>query len=208
MCEVCGAAASVHLLDKQDGSDHLFCETHDARPPAGEYQPRWVTRRSRLPPGNALSRLLASPEASPEHQSLRSEMCDYGMLGGDGACQYYLSILTQSDQFAVWSDEFVDNVRRYVAENTCDAAAQFVDFHSIQCLAGFFRITLERAEGRYETRRARKDDRAIELLLNHPEWTDEQIAEQVPTTVKQLQRSSNFKVLRAVSNRTTNSDAP
>jgi len=208
MCQVCGSDASVYLLDRQDGSEHQYCPVHEPRLPVGERQPRLVIQRWRLPPGNALSRQLAAPKESTEHQCLRSEMCDHGMLGGEGACRYYLSILTQSDQFAVWSDEFEDNVRRYVVENTCEEAAQLcVDFNSIQCLVGFFRITLERAEGRYASRRARKDDRAIELLLNHPEWTDEQIAEQVPTTVKQLQRWSNFTILRAVSNRTTNSDA-
>ncbi len=129
-------------------------------------------------------------------------MCDDRLLGGEGECRYYLSILTQSDQFVAWSDDFVDNVQRYVVEMTCPEAVRFCDgFHYVQFLAGFFRVVMERIAGSSDSRRVSKEDRAIEMLMNHPDWTDQQIAEQLPTTVKQLQRWSNYRVLRAAPKR-------
>jgi hypothetical protein len=125
-------------------------------------------------------------------------MCDDGLLGDMGACQYYLSILTQSDQFVAWDDDFVNNVKRYVVKMTCPEAARFCGGpHCLQSLAGFFRVVTERVEGRSDGRRVSKEDRAIEMLLNHPDWTDQQIAERLPTTAKQLQRWSNYGALRA-----------
>jgi len=203
VCEICGATAAVQLLDRNDGSKHYFCSDHenDFLSPPGTRDPRFVIERFRLPPGNVLSEHLAAIPTSPEHRMFRSEMCEYGMLGGDGACRYYLSILTNSDQFVAWSDEFVNNVKQYVVEMTCPEAAQFcTDLHSIQCLAGFFRVVMERIEGRYEGRN-KKQDLAIESLLLHPHWTDEEIAESVPTTVKQLRRFSDYKLLRSVCTR-------
>jgi hypothetical protein len=52
---------------------------------------------------------MTTAEDTAEHQFLREEMCDQQLLGGDGACRYYLSILTNIDHFALWSDEFVAN---------------------------------------------------------------------------------------------------
>ena len=201
-CQVCGAAACVQLLDMQDDSERLYCSAHKPDLSVGERQPRFVIEQWRMPPGNELSRRLAASRESPEHERLRSELCDHEMLGGDGVCRYYLSILTQSDQFVAWSDDFVNDVKRYVVKMTCPEASRFcADFHSIQFLAGFFRVVMERIEGRSDGRRVSKEDRAIEMLMNHPDWSDHQIAEELPTTLKQLQRWANYKVLRAMPNR-------
>jgi hypothetical protein len=202
MCQVCGAAATVHLLDEQDGSEHLYCSAHKPHLSIGERQPRFVIKQWRMAPGGDLSRRLAAPRESPEHQYLRLEMCDDRLLGGMGACQYYLSILTQSDQFVAWSDDFVNNVKRYVVEMTCPEAARFcTDLHNMQFLAGFFRVVMERIEGSSGGRPVSKEDRAIEMLMNHPDWSDQQVAEQLPTTAKQLKRWSNYAALRAAPKR-------
>jgi hypothetical protein len=159
-----------------------------------------------MPPDSELSRRLAAPRESREHQYLRLEMCDDRLLGGMGACQYYLSILTQSDQFVAWSDDFVNNVKRYVVKMTCPEAARFcTGIDGMQFLDGFFRVVMERIEGRSGSRRVTKEDRAIEMLMNHPDWSDQQIAKKLPTTAKQLKRWSNYKALRAAPNRTPSS---
>lgn len=202
LCQVCGASATVCLLDKQDGNEHRYCSVHKPPLPVGERHPRLVIERWRLPPDNELSLCLAAPKESLAHQTFRSEMCDDELLGGEGACRYYLSVLTQSDQFVAWSDDFVNNVRRYLVETTCPEAAQFcAESNGIQFLVGFFRAVSERTEGKSASHRATREDRAIEMLLKHPDWTDQQIAKTVPTTVRQLQRWSNFKGLRAAPRR-------
>ncbi len=197
ICEVCGAAATIHLADTQAGTEHLYCPDHKPALAVGERSPRLVIKRFRMPPDNPCSQRLAAPKDSPEHKSLRREICDLRLLGDEGACRYYLSIITDTDQFALWDDMFVNNVREYVVSRTCKAASRLCDnLHSLQFLAGFLRRACERCEGTYHDRRGTKQERAIELLLKHPDWSDEQIASHVPTTMKQLQRWIDFTGLR------------
>jgi hypothetical protein len=189
------------VLDTETGREFVYCREHEPPLPVGERSPKLVIERWRMPPDSLVSQALASPKESAKHQSLRAEMCDCGLLGGDGACRYYLSIITGRDEFAAWSDEFADDAKKFVVSRTCPAASQFCNENSIQFLVGFFRAECERFEGTYGVRRITKMERAIELLLQHPEWTDERIASHVPTTVKQLQRCTDFKALRAVAKR-------
>ena len=166
-------------------------------------QERWIVKRRRyLPFGNALSEKMALPKDSQEHQDFRWEMCDGRLIGREGAVRYYLSVITGRDQFVAWDDQFIRDVREFVVSQTSKSAAQFIDdIWSIGNLASFFRRACERLEGTYDERKVKKRDKAIDLLLAHPEWTDEEIAARVPTTVKQLQRSTEFTGLRAVPKR-------
>lgn len=123
-------------------------------------------------------------------------MCDLYLLGGEGACRYYLSRLTHSDQFALWYDEFLANVKEFVLAETNGAAAT-IPFEpwTIGEMEPLFRQAFEKVKPSIAVKQT-KLDRAVVLLLNHPEWSDRQIAEAVPTTLKQLQRNSRYTALR------------
>jgi hypothetical protein len=201
-CDQCGLPATVHLADTTAGADRFLCREHKPELSMGERSPRLFIKRWRMAPGNSLSRALAKPKDSVEHKGLYWDLCEAGLLGGDGACRYYLSMITGVDQFTLWDDEFTSNVREFVVSKTCSAAAQFCqNLNSIQFLAGFLRRAFEGTEGRHKERRFTKAEKAVDLLLHHPELPDETIAERVPTTLKQLRRCTDYTGLRVISQR-------
>ena len=190
------------MTDTRTASDCFFCGEHKPDVSPGKRSPHLVLKRWRMAAGNNLSRALAEPRDSREHKDLYWDLCEAGLLGGDGACRYYISIITGTDQFTLWDDEFASNVREVVVSKTCPAASQFCqDLNSIQFLAVFLRRAWEGIEGRKQERRMTKTEKAVELLLHHPEWSDERIAEQVPTTLKQLRRFTDYTGLRAMGQR-------
>ncbi len=195
-CEICGRPATVELHDTSTDDDHLFCPAH--KPDLWPGRNRHLElRRYRSEPGSIVSQFMAAPEESAEHQSFRTEMCDLQLLGGEGACRYYLSRLTGSDQFALWQTEFLDNAREYVVAKTNGAAACFpFDAGTIGSMAPFFKDAFERSESSVEPKQSKRD-LAVVLLLHHPSWSDERIAKEAPTTIKQLQRNSNYRCLSA-----------
>ena len=138
-------------------------------------------------------------------------MCDLQLLGGEGACRYYLSMITNSDQFALWHDEFLENVQEFIIKQTNGAASRFsFDLNSVGLMAPFLKREFDNGQSNGNSKTT-KQDRAVELLLRHPFWSDEQIAESVPTTVKQLQRFTNYNALKASRSRknaTEQADAP
>lgn len=194
-CEVCLNPAKIELLNTSTGTHHLFCRTHkpDLWPGRNRH---WQIRRHRMEPGSAVSQLLATDENSEEHQSFRIEMCEMRQLGGEGACQYYLSKLTDSDQFALWDDEFCENVREFVVALTNGAAAAFpFDLYTIGFMASLLKHELEKSRSP-EPVKPSKREKAIVLLVHHPTWSDEQIAHAIPTTLKQLRRNTEYTALR------------
>ncbi|MGD9127370.1 MAG: hypothetical protein PVH19_08325 [Planctomycetia bacterium] len=195
-CEVCGVPATVQLLDTLTDTEHVYCDVHKPRLEPGARSPKWVLKRHRLSPKNACSRMLATDEDSPKHQSLREQMCDMYILGGDGAARYYLSMLTGSDQFALWNDEFYENLREYVVEQTEGAASSFsFNLETVSAIALFLKCVFQ--DGRSDrVFKITKADRTVETFLRHPYWTDEQVAAEVPTTVKQLKRFSDYNLLK------------
>jgi hypothetical protein len=197
-CERCGAPAILHFVDSTAGTDRLFCQEHAPDHEVGMKSPELMLKRWRMTDDNSLSRELAAPKESQEHRSLRWDLCEAGLLGGDGACRYYLSIITGIDQFVLWSDEFCKNIEESVVSQTCPAAAVFCrDLNSIQFLRGFLRRAYERTEGHSEDHHVTKAEKAIELLLRHPDWSDDEIAAHVPTTMKQIGGWTDYRVLRA-----------
>jgi len=123
-------------------------------------------------------------------------MCELHLLGSEGAARYYLSKLTDSDQFALWSDEFLDNVREYVLQATDGAAACFrFDGNTISFMTPILKQAYLNSSSEDEDVLTRPE-RAVLLLLHHPSWSDEQIASELPTTVKQLQRNPDYKALK------------
>lgn len=153
--------------------------------------------RSRSAPDCPMSRRWEAPRESPEHQSFREHMCEMGLLDAEGACRYYLSVITGINHFALWRDEFLSNLWEYVISRTCEEAAELLgENECVSSVTGLLRRESERFEGKVANRRVKKQERAIEVLLNHPDWTDEQVAAEVPTTVKQLGRWTDYQMLR------------
>jgi len=199
-CDACGAAATIHLRDEQSGNEYLYCKGHAPNLRPGE-NPHLKIQRYRSPPGSPCSRMLAADENSSEHQFFKVDMCDLHMLGNEGACRYYLSKLTEIDHFALWSDEFLDNMREYIIEATNGAAACFpFDGNTITFMTSLLKQTYFSARSDDKHKLTRREH-AVVLLLHHPSWSDEQIAGQVPTTVKQLLRNPDYSVLKTAMKR-------
>src|SRR5690606_41876124 len=94
----------------------------------------WQIVRFRFPLGSEFSKRLADDTSD----ALNLEKCESRLLGGEGACMYYLSRLTGVDQFAAWSDDFIENVRTYVLEQTKGAAACYRSNKSFPSSVGPF----------------------------------------------------------------------
>jgi hypothetical protein len=141
------------------------------------------------------SEYLALPKDSPQHKELREEL----WLGGhEHACRYYLSIILGHDFFVVSGDDFLKAAQEYVVAKTCPEAIQFC------CTRGHFQFVMpflkrewEIAEGMSGQRRIGKEERGMILLIEHPDWTDEQIRQAVSTTDKQMKRWGRFNEARA-----------
>ena len=194
-CDECDGPATIHLCDTSAGTEHIYCPTHRPDVSPGK-RPEFTIVRYRLL-NRPDSRMLAAPEDSQEHQSLRSDLCDLQILYGQDACLYYLSNLTSSDQFALWSDEFVANLREFVLTETRGAAAYFrFDVGTVDYMAPLLKRAYKKVRPGNRVKLT-KQDLAIDLVLRNPRWSDKQIAENAPTTTSQLQRFSDYKALRA-----------
>ena len=194
-CDLCDAPATVKLRDSLADTVHLYCSNHAPDRYPGKNQHLKILRW-RSEPGDYISRLMTADVNSPEHQSFREEMCDLKLLGNFGACQYYLSRITYSNQFALWNDEFLDNAREFVLEKTDGAATLFpFDIGTVEFMVSFFKHAFA-ASLLCDNPKLTKQERAIVMLVHHPTWTDERIAKEVPTTTKQLQRNTDYAALR------------
>jgi len=60
----------------------------------------------------------------------------------------------------------------------------------------FLKRQCEIVEGESGQCRICKEDQGMILLVQHPDWTDEQIRRAVKTTEKQMKRWSNFNTAR------------
>lgn len=200
-CDVCSELAVVQYADPQTESEYSYCDKHRRDPAVERQAVDWVTKRRRwLPVGNAVSEKMAMPMDSREHQNFQWEMCEGQLIGADGAVRYYFSVISGHDQFVAWDDQFVHDVTEFIVARTGESARQFIDNevspHWIDCLTAFFRQTWQQHLGIQAKKTKRL--KAVELLLTHPDWTDEEIAKSVPTTLKQLQRNSDYTGLRSV----------
>ena len=195
-CHLCESDAVIELQDKFNDKKYLYCRAHKPDLWPGK-QPHLKILRYRPEPDSSMTRLLAMAESSPEHESFREEMCDLLILGGEGACRYYLSKLTGSDQFSLWDNEFLENVREYLTTSTDGAASIFsIDASNVGNLVAYFKYALATSRCPAEVTPT-PQERAVMLLLHHPTWSEEQIAQNVPTTVKQLKRNRDFVSLRS-----------
>jgi hypothetical protein len=135
------------------------------------------------------------PIDGPEHQSLRSELWIVGIFH---ACRYYLSMLKNIDYFERSLSELDKDVVEYVALHASPKAIvfayrpdEFTDF-ALPFLKHQFNQAFKINE------KLTKEEKGMILLLEHPDWTDEQIRIAVKTTEKQMKRWSWFCRARAV----------
>ena len=195
-CHLCESSAIVELQNRLTERDYLYCQAHKPDLWPGK-NPHLKIVRYRSAPDSVTSRLMAMAEGSPEHESFRAEMCDLLILRGEGACRYYLSKLTDSDQFALWDTEFVENACEFLMDFTNGAAKSFtIDLSNVGNFKALFKQAFEVSRHKQKPTLTIQE-RAIVVLVNHPSWSDDAIAKQVPTTVKQLKRNSDYHALRA-----------
>lgn len=143
-----------------------------------------------------LSKYLSTPVDSPEHRQLRAEL----WLGGPShACRYYLSVLTRRDFFDANDDEFLAGVREYVVAHSCPDASQFcVTQYHLQFVLPFLKQQYyELAEDEDDAGNLSNEEYALSLLVQHPDWTDNQIVDAVGTTEKQMKHWPTFVAARA-----------
>lgn len=137
-------------------------------------------------------------EDSPKHETFRAEMCDMKLLGGIGACRYYLSRLLGEDQFQIWHTEFLENLSKFLDETAAGTSKYLpVNLMTVEHLAPYLKCEyLARMPDVPQQLTLR--ERAVVLRIRHPLWSDERIARQVPTTVKQLARNTDYRALSEV----------
>lgn len=202
-CEICAEIATVECSALIDGGRHFFCRQHSPLRKQGGQSAEFELLRFRLPPENQLSELLASPVTSPGHQSLRIELCDMRLLGDDGACRYYLSRLNGVDYFTAWNDVISEALRQFAIARFGNAASRFcVDEMGAPMV---FVAALRRAHAAHfaepASPRESKEEIAIEILLRHPDWSDDCIAQAAGTTPKQLRRFGTYSYARVIGRR-------
>ncbi|MEN6451795.1 MAG: hypothetical protein ABFC96_14995 [Thermoguttaceae bacterium] len=143
---------------------------------------------------DSLAKSFDLPMDSPEHRALREN----AWLGGDYVeCRYYLGALIGKNEFRTSEDEFLDDLSEFIARKTSPAARMFCcTINHCTHVIDFLRREFERQTGYPAKVKETKDDRAVELLLRHPDWSDEQIAAELAATQKTMARWVRFKYAR------------
>jgi len=146
---------------------------------------------------NEMSRGLALPIDHPLHAELRGELCDDGLLGGDGATRYFVSVLAERDVLGVRDPAYPTIAKPLAARAIGNAVDRWLFNEAClgSCSPLFERQFRDRFGDERLQRRWSKEDEAIVCRLASPDASDAQIAERVPTTIKQLNRFGGYKYL-------------
>jgi hypothetical protein len=138
------------------------------------------------------AKYIALPEDDPERVAFEQ---DHWIGGSFLVCQWQLSVLAGRDLWSLpleaYGTALVEFCRSRLPGVSCAALARS-DYS-----ARIYLQDLRRRAGSTIFGPLKKPDRAVILLLKNPDWTDEQIAERVPTTLKQLRRFSTYNHLRS-----------
>lgn len=148
--------------------------------------------------GHWFTKYLKLPVDGPEHVALREQL----WIGGDDQVSgYYLSMLTSRNQLSLTVERRWDEIRRFVLKHTSPRANSIL--HERLNVAMFSLPFLKQKfdEEFGQTRRVGKEERALVLLLTHPDWSDERIRAELETTQKQMSRWSLYKYARIVQDR-------
>ena len=87
--------------------------------------------------------------------------------------------------------------QEYIVAKTGPEAIPFCCMSGLQFVMPYLKREWEAVEGITGQRRISKEDQGMILLIEHPDWTDEQIRQAVKTTDKQMMRWSNFNAARS-----------
>jgi hypothetical protein len=138
---------------------------------------------------SAFSHYLKQPIDSPEHRQFRA---DLWLGGSEFTCRYYLSLLVRRDLSDMPGSDFLSLLREYITDHTCAAAAQFcVTEGHLQFVLPFLKLQCGD-----DTERLSKEERALVLLVQHPDWADDRIREAVGTTENAMKRWTTFNYAR------------
>lgn len=195
LCEQCDQPASKRLFNELEQKEHLFCNTHVQQIEWAGANSDWSLKDWRFTnPENAFSLHL---KALQDPARYSEEIRYLQMAGGDAECDAYLSLLTNTDQFVLWGATQVETARRLVATNASESGSRICtsEYH-VSLLRDYFRLLYHRQFQSPQNYPPLKQELALECLLKHPDWTNPQIAAAVPTTLKQLQRFSDFNAVR------------
>lgn len=136
--------------------------------------------------------MLALPVDAPKHQRMRSELW---LVGKWFESHYYLSILTGENwldfrDFDLVHKALVD----FVTKNVSSAAGKFLAAcHQPTDVAhSYLKYQVAKKEGWVDSTKWSKAERLMILLIEHPDWSDEQFIKALKTTPKQLQRLNPF----------------
>jgi hypothetical protein len=136
--------------------------------------------------------MLSLPVEHPRHQQLRNELW---MVGQWFESHYYLSILTGENWLDFRDFDFVHQALvDYVTINISAASGKFLAAcrQPTDVAHAYLKYQVARKEGWAETTKWSKAERLMILLIEHPDWTDEQFIKALKTTPKQLQRLNCF----------------
>lgn len=139
------------------------------------------------------AKYIALPEDDPERVAFEQ---DHWIGGSFLVCQWQLSVVAGRDTWSVpyadYKAALVEFCRLRLPSLSCAAMARDGSDH----FARIYLQDLRRRAGSTIFGPLKKPHRAVILLLENPDWTDEQIAKRVPTTLKQLSRFSDYNHLR------------
>ncbi|MCR9117766.1 MAG: hypothetical protein NXI22_12555 [bacterium] len=140
------------------------------------------------------SQIIALPLDHPRHVSFRNEL---GIVHAEHGCRYYLSLLTGRDYFHAHRDAFEADFVEYLVANaspevTCWSDLVYLYDFALPFLCDKFHVATKIPRNSQAT----NEERALILLLTHPEWDDAIIIDKLKTTPKQFARWPMFQLAR------------
>lgn len=129
-----------------------------------------------------------------EHRGLLDA---FSLVGPEIECRYRLGVLLGRNEFRRSREEFLDDLTAFVVSQTSPEAAMFCcTEHHCQFVVAFLRRLCELRGNRNVARKETKEHRALEVLLRHPKWADEQIVSEVGATLNAVKRWPLFRYAR------------
>jgi hypothetical protein len=134
------------------------------------------------------------PYDSPEHRMLRENAW---LVGPEFQCRYLLGMLLGRNEFRITQDEFLNDLTEYITSRTSPQAAMFCcTEHHCQFVVAFLERQFRDKIGSIKITKETKENRAMEVLLKHPDWPDEQIVAEVGATMKSVARWTTYRYAR------------
>lgn len=136
---------------------------------------------------------LRLPENDPERIEFESRQ----WIGGDDVvCRWQLSVLTQEDVWSVSFEQYQERLSKYLGQRLSPISVKAC-MRSGEAFARIYLEHLRRQRGNAPALESpNKEQQAVLLLLENPDLNDLDVAQRVPTTLKQLERFTTYGYLR------------